>query len=70
MTGTITTLDRGYDELPIPFGWFAVALSNEIQNGDIKTMRYFGTEFVVWRGGLTTGSSTVMAWSPRSPTPR
>lgn len=27
---TMTTLDRGYDQLPIPFGWFAVALSNEI----------------------------------------
>jgi 3-ketosteroid 9alpha-monooxygenase subunit A len=48
---TMTTLDRGYDQLPIPFGWFAVALSNEIQNGDIRTMRYFGTEFVLWRGG-------------------
>jgi len=51
MSGTTTTLDRGYAQLPIPFGWFAVALSNEITNGEIKTMRYFGTEFVVWRGG-------------------
>ena len=48
---TMTTLERGYDQLPVPFGWFAVALSNEIQNGDIRTMRYFGTEFVLWRGG-------------------
>jgi hypothetical protein len=32
---TMTTLERGYDQLPIPFGWFAVALSNEIQNGEI-----------------------------------
>ncbi len=43
-------LDRGYDDLPIPFGWFAVALSDEITCGDIRTMHYFGTEFVVWRG--------------------
>ena len=44
-------LDRGYADLPIPFGWFAVALSGEIANGQVRTMRYFGTEFVVWRGG-------------------
>ncbi len=51
MTGTTTTLDRGYSERPIPFGWFAVALSGEIANGQVKTMEYFGTEFVMWRGG-------------------
>ncbi|MCB2063724.1 MAG: Rieske 2Fe-2S domain-containing protein [Novosphingobium sp.] len=48
---TTTTLDRGYAEMPIPFGWFAIALSHEISNGQIVTMKYFGTEFVVWRGG-------------------
>jgi 3-ketosteroid 9alpha-monooxygenase subunit A len=51
MTGTVTTLERGYADLPIPFGWFAIALSHEICNGDVRTMRYFDTEFVVWRGG-------------------
>jgi 3-ketosteroid 9alpha-monooxygenase subunit A len=40
---------RGYD-LPLPFGWFAVAKSGEIASGDVKTLSYFGTEFVVWRG--------------------
>jgi len=43
-------LDRGFSSLPIPFGWFAVALSNEIAAGDIRTLNYFGTQFVVWRG--------------------
>lgn len=47
---TITTVDRGYSQLPIPFGWFAVAMSNEIATGQIKTLHYFGTEFVIWRG--------------------
>jgi 3-ketosteroid 9alpha-monooxygenase subunit A len=42
--------DRGYSSLPIPFGWFAVAMSDEIAPGDVRTMNYFGTEFVVWRG--------------------
>lgn len=51
MTGTITTLERGFDALPVPFGWFAVALSNDIANGQVRTMHYFDTEFVVWRGG-------------------
>ncbi len=44
------TLDRGYDKIPLPFGWFAVAASEEITVGDRKTFRYFGTEFVIWRG--------------------
>jgi len=51
MTGTMTTLDRGYADMPIPFGWFAVALSAELGNGQVVTRQYFGTEFVLWRGG-------------------
>jgi phenylpropionate dioxygenase-like ring-hydroxylating dioxygenase large terminal subunit len=47
---TITTVERGFAQLPIPFGWFAVALSDEIAKGEIRTLHYFGTEFVVWRG--------------------
>jgi 3-ketosteroid 9alpha-monooxygenase subunit A len=50
MTDTTSTLDRGYDHLPLPFGWFAVAISDEIAPGEVKTLKYFGTEFVVWRG--------------------
>ncbi|MBU6267432.1 MAG: Rieske (2Fe-2S) protein [Sphingomonadales bacterium] len=47
---TTTTLERGYDNLPLPFGWFAVALSDDLHSGEIRTLRYFGTEFVMWRG--------------------
>jgi 3-ketosteroid 9alpha-monooxygenase subunit A len=36
--------------LPIPFGWFAVAHSEEITPGTVKILRYFETEFVAWRG--------------------
>ena len=43
-------LDRGFATLPIPFGWFAVAMSDEIATGDIKTLDYFATQFVMWRG--------------------
>src|SRR4051794_10788700 len=50
MATTSRGQDRGYASLPIPFGWFAVAMSDEIAPGDIRTMHYFGTQFVVWRG--------------------
>ncbi len=50
MNAFTPVIDRGFHKLPIPFGWFAVAMSDEIGPGDIKTLRYFGTEFVVWRG--------------------
>jgi 3-ketosteroid 9alpha-monooxygenase subunit A len=64
MTNTpATTLERGFDELPIPFGWFAVALSEEMHPGDIKTLQYFGTEFVAWRGE----DGTVRALDPFCP---
>lgn len=41
---------RGYNSLPLPFGWFAVAASGEVAPGQVKTVRYFNTELVVWRG--------------------
>lgn len=50
MSDNGTLLDRGYDKLPIPFGWFSVALSGDIAPGEVQTLQYFGTEFVIWRG--------------------
>jgi 3-ketosteroid 9alpha-monooxygenase subunit A len=50
MTQAPISAARGYDALPIPFGWFAIAVSNEIAVGDVKTLHYFDTQFVVWRG--------------------
>ncbi len=50
MNAVPSPIDRGYARLPIPFGWFGVAMSDEIAPGDIRTLRYFGTELVVWRG--------------------
>ncbi|WP_459970962.1 Rieske 2Fe-2S domain-containing protein [Mycobacterium sp. MUNTM1] len=39
-------------ELPsmVPTGWFQVAWSSELQAGDVRPLRYFGTELVVFRG--------------------
>ena len=42
--------NRGYAGLPIPFGWFAVAMSVDLAVGEVKTLTYFGQEFVMWRG--------------------
>ena len=50
MTQTTGDAGRGYEKLPLPFGWFAVAMSDEIAPGELKTLRYFGQELVVWRG--------------------
>ena len=34
---------------PMPFGWFKVAMPDEVGPEAIVTKRYFGTELVVWR---------------------
>jgi 3-ketosteroid 9alpha-monooxygenase subunit A len=34
---------------PMPFGWFKVAMSDEVGAGDVLTKKYFGTELVLWR---------------------
>lgn len=50
MSEVSNTQERGYGVLPLPFGWFAVAQSEEIAPGALKSLHYFGTDFVVWRG--------------------
>ena len=49
MVQTKSARERGYD-LPLPFGWFAVAMSDEVAPGEVKTLKYFNSEFVLWRG--------------------
>lgn len=41
--------DRGID-LPMPFGWFVIGYSDELAQGEVKPLRYFGQELVMWRG--------------------
>ena len=33
-----------------PTGWFQVAWSDDLQPGDVKLVKYFGTQIVLWRG--------------------
>lgn len=39
------SLFKGY-----PRGWFIVAFSDELANGDVQTLNYFGEKFVLYRG--------------------
>jgi 3-ketosteroid 9alpha-monooxygenase subunit A len=41
--------DRGLDKA-FPFGWFAVSYSDELAVGEVKPVRYFARDLVVWRG--------------------
>jgi len=40
--------DRFYTP-SIPNGWFQVAYSDEIKPGDVKPLKYFGQDLVIWR---------------------
>ncbi len=33
-----------------PFGWFVVGYSDELDKGEVKSIRYFGKELALWRG--------------------
>ncbi len=41
---------RNLDALPLPFGWFMMAYSDELSIGEVKPVHYFGQELVLWRG--------------------
>ncbi len=35
--------------LPIPFGWYGIAFSDELNVGDVKALHYFGRDLVLFR---------------------
>lgn len=41
--------DRNLD-LPFPMGWYPALLSDELNRGEVKPLRYFSTDLVIWRG--------------------
>jgi nitrite reductase/ring-hydroxylating ferredoxin subunit len=41
--------EREDDRLPLPNGWFAVAWSKELGEGDVKPVHYFGEDLVLFR---------------------
>jgi 3-ketosteroid 9alpha-monooxygenase subunit A len=40
----------GYEYLARPSGWFQIAYSHELGPGDVKPLRYFGQDLVIYRG--------------------
>lgn len=45
----MTDGNGSHTELPIPNGWFAVAWSKDLVDGEVKRARYFGQELVLFR---------------------
>ena len=43
------TVHRGAESLPMPFGWFAVAYSSELDVGDVRPLFVFGQHVVLFR---------------------
>ncbi len=41
-------MSKRYDQ-PIPFGWYAIEYSDQLQSGDVKALSYFGRELVLFR---------------------
>ncbi|NNC38086.1 MAG: (2Fe-2S)-binding protein [Acidimicrobiales bacterium] len=42
--------ERNLDKLPMPFGWFMVAYSDELLVEEVKPLYYFGQDLALWRG--------------------
>jgi nitrite reductase/ring-hydroxylating ferredoxin subunit len=49
LPGRPSPAERGLD-IPFPFGWFPVLLCDELAAGEVKPLRYFGRDLVIWRG--------------------
>ncbi|MBU6266613.1 MAG: Rieske 2Fe-2S domain-containing protein [Sphingomonadales bacterium] len=60
MTASVSTAAERFN-LPIPFGWFAVARSEDLPAGGIHAFQLCGEEFVIWRGedGIVRGLDAI-----------
>ena len=47
--GRPSVAERNLD-IPFPYGWYPALLSTELKGGEVKPLRYFGTDLVIWRG--------------------
>lgn len=45
-----TDAERNLDKLPLPFGWFMLAYSDDLEIGQVMPLHYFGQELALWRG--------------------
>lgn len=42
--------ERNIHNLPLPFGWFVLCYSEDLALGEVKPLRYFERDLVLWRG--------------------
>lgn len=49
LNGRASAAERNLD-IPFPFGWYPALLSSELKKGEVKPLRYFGRDLVIWRG--------------------
>lgn len=49
VSGRPSVAERNLD-IPFPYGWFPALLSDELADGDVRPLRYFGRDLVIWRG--------------------
>lgn len=50
-------MHKRYDK-PIPFGWYALEYSEDLQSGEVKPIQYFGRELVLFR--TASGKASVL----------
>lgn len=51
-SGILTEEDQAMTvtaKLPIPFGWYCIGYSDELERGDVRIVRYFNREMVLFR---------------------
>ena len=41
--------DKKRYPMPIPFGWYVVDYANDLKAGEVKSVRYFGQDQVLFR---------------------
>lgn len=56
-----TAAERGLP--PMPWGWFVIALSADLAPGDVRPLRYFGRELVLFR----TAAGKACLWDAHCP---
>ena len=49
VTNRAPIADRNLD-MPFAYGWYPAMLSSDLAVGEVKPLRYFSTDLVIWRG--------------------
>ncbi len=50
IVNNVSAHERGADRIPFAMGWYVACYSDELAVGQVKPLRAFGKELVIWRG--------------------